>query len=51
MERHIFTRKKLREIVPDLTSEQEDKIIDLYITAAYQIKRREIKAEREQAQK
>ena len=27
----IFTRKKLREIVPGLTREQENKIIDLYL--------------------
>ena len=36
-----FTRKKLREIIPGLTRDQEDQIIDLHLEAMENRKREE----------
>ena len=40
MSRVFFTRPRLREIVPNLPTNQEDAIIDMYLTASYAIKKR-----------
>lgn len=50
MSQYIFTRARLRAIVPDLTAQQEDAIIELYLAAAWRFKNRMIALETENKQ-
>lgn len=50
MGQYIFTRARLRAIVPDLTAQQEDAIIELYLAAAWRFKNRMIALEAENKQ-
>lgn len=47
MSKYIFTRARLRTIAPDLTAQQEDAIIELYLSAAGRFKRRVLELEAE----
>ena len=47
MNKTFFTRNKLKEIIPNMSSDQEDAVIDMYLTASYAIKNKLVAQERE----